>query len=84
MKRHCIKLNYKYVYDVVEKRKKFEVRYNDRDYCVGDEIVFIVVDDKGDIVKHFIEQKVYKIIYIFDDLIGLKENYIIFEIEELT
>lgn len=39
-KLHNIKLEQQYVKPIIEKEKTFEIRYNDRDYKVGDIIRF--------------------------------------------
>ena len=37
---HVLKLRSEFFEDVVYERKKFEVRKNDRDYKVGDKVIF--------------------------------------------
>lgn len=44
---HSIKLNHRFVCEVLQGNKRFEIRNNDRAYQKGDLIRFIVVDDSG-------------------------------------
>ena len=80
-KLHKLKLEKQYIEPIVEGEKTFEIRYNDRDYKVGDIIKFVPTTDSyyGDIIKY----KLYVITYIFDNF-GLDENYIVFSFKELT
>lgn len=80
-KLHNIKLEQQYVKPIVEKEKTFEIRYNDRDYKVGDIIRFKPTTDNyyGDLIKN----QFYVITYMFNDF-GLDENYAVFSFKELT
>ena len=80
-KLHNLKLESQYVKPIVEKEKTFEIRYNDRNYKVGDIIKFNPITNSyyGDIIKY----KFYIITYILDNF-GLSENYIAFSFKELT
>lgn len=81
---HHIKLNIKYCDDVYDGKKTFEVRYNDRNYKVGDKINFIPVNQDGKITEHKISEKTYEIIYILKKFgVGLYEGYVVFSITPL-
>lgn len=47
MTRHVLKVDFKYANAILNGKKSFEVRKNDRNFMVGDEIVFKVLIDKG-------------------------------------
>jgi hypothetical protein len=49
----------------LERKKTFEIRYNDRDYKVGDLINFNkVLDSNGNLVDHEISNRLYRINYL--------------------
>lgn len=81
---HYIKLQEKYCNDIVKGAKTFELRYNDRNYHVGDFIIFKPVDSDGDYIVNPIMKKLYCITYMLrhDDFIGLQPGYVILGIEE--
>lgn len=81
---HHIKLNIKYCNDVYYNRKTFEVRYNDRNYKIGDKIIFIPVNDNGTVTSHQISEKTYEITYVLKEFdIGLYEGYVVLSITPL-
>lgn len=61
---HEVKIWSCYANNIVNGKKKFEVRYNDRDYQVGDDLLFKVIDVK----HHKLNNARYKIIYIHTGL----------------
>ena len=74
---HEVKIKIEYADRIVEKKKHFEVRFNDRDYQVGDFLKFRVLEDGTYINRyHELESKEYEIIYIHSGL-GMKEGYIV-------
>lgn len=79
MKTHNIKLDIHFCDDVLNGRKNFEVRYNDRGYQAGDLVKFIPVDgcfhENHDVQKH-----TYEITYVLSGW-GLKEGYVVFGIK---
>lgn len=78
---HHIKLNIKYCNDVYDGKKTFEVRYNDRNYKVGDKIDFIPVNSDGKITEHKISGKIYEITYILEKFTdALEKGYVVFAI----
>lgn len=66
-----LKLNKRYFKDVFEWRKKFEVRFNDRDFRVGD---VLVLKEWDEVVGVFTGRECFrKVIYMCDlSEIGLK------------
>lgn len=62
---HRLKLLCVFANDVLYGDKSFELRYNDRNYQKDDFIKFSVVDDKGNILNHPLNHKLFKIIYMF-------------------
>lgn len=84
MKLHELKIKRKYFDAILEGKKTFELRKNDRDYQVGDLIWFIVVSDYGshDGLKH---GETYQITYILNNVpeYGLDKDYCILGIKRL-
>ncbi len=80
MTTHTLKIQMKYADAVLSGEKSFEVRKNDRGFKVGDEIVFIVVNDKGCQIpvaaRHQLNGATYRIDYILDDFEGLAQKYV--------
>ena len=83
---HNIKLREEYVDAVYNNEKPFEVRKNDRNYQVGDYIVFEPVkysEEDCDYTIHYdhpIKNVVYQITYILDDYWPINEAYVVFAI----
>lgn len=63
---HNLKLQRKYADRIIDGQKTFEVRLNDRDYQVGDIIIFNTVENNSadETVTHKINNKEYEITYI--------------------
>ena len=78
MKTHVLKLSYKYWNDVMGGTKSFELRKNDRDFQVGDLIIF---QECHPMVEQFtpLTSQPFRIIYILKDVpqYGLKDGYAI-------
>lgn len=70
MTTHTLKIQMKYADAVLSGEKSFEVRKNDRGFKAGDEIVFMVVNDKGCQIpaaaRHPLNGAAYRIDYILD------------------
>ena len=85
-KTHELKLNQKYFDDVAKRRKPFEIRYNDRDYKEGDNIVFCEVDDDGnrivsdELIYRYIHAKIG---FMLRDFVGLQDGYVAFALENV-
>ena len=78
---HYLKIKEEYYRDVMIGLKTFELRKNDRDFQVGDILMLIKLDDKGNETDQVIRKKVT---YILKDCpqYGLKEGYAILGIGE--
>ncbi|WP_141604482.1 DUF3850 domain-containing protein [Terrilactibacillus laevilacticus] len=71
---HNLKINKTFFVPVIEQVKTFEIRKNDRNYCVGDKITLNEWDDN---LKVYTGRKVDgKITYITN--YKQKENYVVF------
>lgn len=78
---HHLKLEEKYFSRIVNAQKSFEIRKNDRDYQVGDYIIFRLVFTENDEVVELGEQSpLYKIIYIHTGF-GMQDGYVVLGIE---
>lgn len=72
---HYIKIQAKYYARKLDGLKPFEIRLNDRDYQVGDKIVFEVIEDEsGPFVCY--EQNYWLITYVHSGL-GLEDGYVV-------
>lgn len=76
MKTHYIKTIQPYFTEVREGRKKFEYRYNDRDFNVGDEVY--LQEYNPDNKMYSGEEIRATITYILKDFAGLNKDYCVF------
>lgn len=76
---HELKIAPEYFKKILSKEKSFELRYNDRNYKVGD-ILKLKEYDNG---QYTGEEKSVKITYILQDFEGLKSNYTILSIKAI-
>ncbi len=82
MKLHNLKIKEEYFEAILQGKKTFELRKNDRDYQVGDLIHFI----KTDGLEYFGHSKdVFRITYILTNVqeYGLDKDYCIFSIKSV-
>lgn len=70
MKVHKLKLRIEYCDDVLKGNKTFEVRKNDRDFKVGDLIMFTPVDLTSE-CEHQISDELFVITYILSNFLIL-------------
>lgn len=77
MRVHNLKIKPKYFEDVKKEIKKFEVRFNDRNFKVGDLIVLEEFDNRGYTGKYISAE----ITYICDDPEFVKKDYVILGIK---
>lgn len=86
MTTHTLKICEKYAYAVLNGTKSFEVRKNDRNFKVGDKIVFDVITNEGistrAATRHLLNGAVYRIDYILDNFEGLAQKYVAFSISK--
>lgn len=74
---HELKISPNYFEKVVSKEKSFEVRYNNRNFRVGD-ILKLMEYTEGS----YTGRSVYaKVTYILQDFKGLQPNYVVLSIE---
>nr|UVM86303.1 MAG: protein of unknown function DUF3850 [Bacteriophage sp.] len=80
MNTHTLKVFIKYADAIMSGTKTFEIRKNDRNFKVGDKIVFDVVSNEGISIgaaaRHPLNGQTYRIDYILDDFEGLAQNYV--------
>lgn len=80
---HHIKLYEDFADDVLNGRKNFEIRENDRGYQTGDKVKFTVVYHSGLTYNHKLNDRIYEITYVLSGW-GLKDNYVVFGIKDIT
>ena len=80
---HVIKLLDTFADAVLDGRKNFEVRENDRGYQRGDQVSFIVVDKHGNRVSHPLEIELFVITYVLSGW-GIKDGYVAFGITRIS
>lgn len=80
MTTHRLKVFIKYADAIMNGTKTFEIRKNDRNFKVGDKIVFDVVSNEGISIgaaaRHPLNGQTYRIDYILDDFEGLAQKYV--------
>lgn len=79
MKLHNLKIHSVYAIEKIKGNKLFEIRFNDRDYHVGDEIIYSCPDSKS--IDYIISKRRYYISYITD--YNQREGYVVFAEKEL-
>lgn len=80
---HTIKILEPYADAIVDGRKNFEVRLNDRGYNAGDEVAFIIKNDHDFTnLIHPLNNRHFKITYVHSGL-GLQDGYVVFGIKEV-
>ena len=86
MTTHRLKVFIKYADAIMNGTKTFEIRKNDRNFKVGDKIVFNVVSNEGISIgaaaRHPLNGQTYRIDYILDDFEGLAQKYVAFAISK--
>ena len=74
---HELKIAPNYFEKVVSKEKSFEVRYNDRDFKIGDILKLMEYVDGS-----YTGQSIYvKVTYILREFEGLQPNFVVLSIE---
>lgn len=77
---HKIKIQKSFADAIMDGRKTFEIRFNDRGYQSGDQISFEVVDSSMFVSFHKIKERIFEITYVLSGY-GLKDNYVVFGIK---
>src|SRR5690606_9869902 len=75
---HHLKILDQYYEDIESGLKTFEVRFNDRNYEVGDIIQFNVINDNKITLKQTLTK--YLITYVLKDINYLKPGYLVMSI----
>ena len=88
MKLHELKILHQYLIDVTLGTKTFELRKNDRDYQVGDLIMFIDIMEgytNNGIEPYIDKNQLYRITYVLKNVekYGLDKDYCILAIKKL-
>lgn len=73
---HKLKVLEEYANAIMNGYKTFEIRKNDRDYKVGDKVIFNVITSEGMPKEHPLNGKIYWIEYILNDFEGLAQTYV--------
>lgn len=73
MKVHELKIKHKYCIEIVKGKKKFEVRFNDRDFEVGDILHLKEISDVFGLYTGF--EMFARVDYIHEGL-GMEEGYV--------
>lgn len=81
MKIHELKIAPKYYKEVLAGFKKVEIRFNDRDYQVGD-VLFL--NEWSRVTKRYTGSQIRrKVAQVYKDMPGLKGNYVLLQIEKI-
>lgn len=76
---HQLKIKRSYFADILYNRKRFEVRYNDRGYQVGDFLGLNEVDEDNRETGHCV---IVRVLDVLDDPDYCKPGYVIMSIEQ--
>ena len=77
MKIHEVRIRPEYYEPVVNGKKTFEIRYNDRDYQEGDSLLLREWDESG----YSGRESLYDITYILEDFTAIKQGYVVMSIK---
>ena len=80
---HEIKLLETFAEAVLDGRKNFEVRENDRGYQRGDIVRFTVIDKAGNRVEHPLEIEQFVITYVLSGW-GIRDGFVVFGISRIS
>lgn len=73
---HELKIKQCYLIHIVEGRKTFDIRKNDRDFQVGDIIKWLPLEDDNYDVYAYNPIRDYRINYVLSDFSGLQQNHV--------
>lgn len=84
---HNIKIKLQYADAIIDGRKTFEVRKNDRGYNAGDKVKFDVISDDDEFALchyplHPLNNAIYEITYVHSGL-GLEKDYVVFGLKTI-
>ena len=80
MEKHELKIKSEYFVEILQNRKFFELRRNDRNYQINDSLILCEIDDDGNKTGSYIVAKVMGILDKYEDVI--KEGYVILSIRK--
>ena len=88
-KEHVLKTDYVVFQDVLDGNKTFEIRFNDRDYQVGDLVILKETEFTGEQMKSgqplvYTGREIQKRISYVLSGYGLHEGWVILGIQEIT
>jgi hypothetical protein len=80
---HELKVDKKFFYDLEQGRKTFEIRFNDRDFKVGDRLSLREWDsEKKEYTKNFMSPLSRRITYILEGgQYGIEKGYVILQLK---
>lgn len=78
-----LKIDLKYYTALSSGKKTFEIRYNDRDYKIGDIIRLCAYDRIKQVYLTDYDSLLYEITYVLDDY-GLMPNYVCLGLKKLN
>lgn len=80
---HSIKIKQCYLIHILERKKHFEVRENDRDYQVGDLIRFLPIMDEN-YNAHEVMSPIpcFEVVYIYTGL-GMVDGFVVLGIDRM-
>lgn len=79
---HTLKIKKEFADAVASGDKKFELRFNDRNFQKGDEIEFVVIDEEGKQIVHALDHTTYRITYVLSGW-GLQDGYVALGIDDM-
>lgn len=82
MQVHELKISWRYADAVLSGDKPFEIRYNDRGFQKGDEVLFTVVNDYKIRTYHPLDNVRFEITYLLHGY-GLEKDWCVFGIRQL-
>lgn len=82
---HELKISQCYLIHILEGKKPFEVRKNDRDFQAGDQIRFLPIESEDYNVYEHTQAPIplFSIEYILSGFVGLQEGYVVLTIKAL-
>ena len=80
---HLLKIKRNYLNHILESKKLFEIRYNDRDYQVGDTIDFTPEDNDFLIFSGLEKIPQFEIIYVHHGY-GMENNFVVLSISPIS